>query len=1516
MKAWNAGGGLTPNADTTWSNGANWVGGVAPPSGADVVIDSWVNWYVNNNNGNMGNMLITLDSSKTIGNLLIQGWWDGTNTINCAGGNTYTLNVSGNLTYNDYDMNSTNGVTLTPIMNIQGQLLGVSNVVTTDDPRNDWPDEISNSLYFTANGNTIGGGIVADWEAFDFSGNNNTFNGGITLSGFNAYSWRNQFASSAGTVSIAGSGNTFGAGAINLNQFGSLILQTPQNLSNITAINFNGGNLQLGAAMTALPAGMTAWNVTSGQLIIGNNVTNSVLGPTSLPVNLGGANTFGTLVGCEFQATYTYGPKGIPNAVNLNGNGGIIDSDIMDFGGGYGAVDDQWLDINGAISGTGMLIKIGGGYSDLTSSSANSYSGGTVVVEGRLLVDATTSLGTGNVTVTGGGWLSLNAAGNVAPGADVLIEPSGNMNYSFGIDSYVWYNTREYPKLALEADVMPTIDPASSGVIWLDCGDALMGGGISNSLHAAAPGNGTMFISGGWPNGSWYSGDTMAPGADNTYRFGYGFGDLLINTTCLVGNANVLNVGVGFGSWCPQTFTGKLTIQAGISINNWNDVGVGAWGGGYTLGDPSGSIEMDSGYLYVNDVGAVLAKNDLSYNGTGGLMIYNYVGSTYTSEVDFTSLTRIGKSFFWIASYPGGGPLTFGGATGEIKVNVTGGGVTMTNGMVAPYMIFVPLDTAGAGDFMSIDPTNGFAAVSYVPLPGSGGAGTEIASTAGQSLSGPVNVWALKATGAISGGQTITLGSGGLIFAENGSGVVNYSANFQAGDGTADLTVFANGGNDWWNYSGINGNIYAGALVKGGPGMIGLGANNTGTLNGDTYIDQGYIRFTADNQFGATSNIIHLNGGGLYAAATVTLSASRTIMIGINGGAFEYSGLTVAGPIVDDSPGGGPVYIQGSTTFSGANNTYTGGTVVYGTLTLLNGGNAGTGTITVAPGGTVVATTLDPNNPPFCSLTPMTLDQSHSVLFINGSDGSAKFIQEIANADIGTMEGDGDYQFGLQGAGYLLQSYPTLTVGALQSSDFYGRILQPEGNRDSGPWGRPTNDPAYAAGQGNVVKVGNTTLTLWGQNSWMGTTTINQGTLQINGGLDNGAGFSGGAVTVNNTGTLSGTGTVERSVTVNVGGTLAGGLHITGGVNIYGGMANVIGATIDGGLWLDTDQVTFTTPGSYSGSSTVNGDSYIMGGAVSGTHTFNGTLTVDSFDAASSLTGTNIINGTLGVGTWGDPASVSGNTTVNNPGGSLYLSGSMTGTNTINLGATGVMQVNPYDEGPTTFGGTGTVNAQWFVLNYANTVVSGTYTFNSAVYIWGGTFEGNHTINGSFTTAANSYAIVAPHNGVSAGTMTIVGAVTLDHSTMLDFNLGTPGTIGGGINDLITITGSLSLDGTLNVTGLTGFAAGTYTLMTYTGLLTEPSGPLTLGTMPSGMGYTYTIDTSTFGQVNLDVVLPWQPGDTNRVGPLECAAVNGDTAVERVAAADDRVGASEVIGRPVGVQEGRPVDRVRAGEGA
>ena len=80
-------------------------------------------------------------------------------------------------------------------------------------------------------------------------------------------------------------------------------------------------------------------------------------------------------------------------------------------------------------------------------------------------------------------------------------------------------------------------------------------------------------------------------------------------------------------------------------------------------------------------------------------------------------------------------------------------------------------------------------------------------------------------------------------------------------------------------------------------------------------------------------------------------------------------------------------------------------------------------------------------------------------------------------------------------------------------------------------------------------------------------------------------------------------------------------------------------------------------------------------------------------------------------------------------------------------------------------------------------------------------------------------------------------------------------TVDGGINDLTSVGGDLTLDGTLNVSVLGNSqltAAGSYRLFDYAGSLTDNG--LSLGTIALATGLAASIDTSTAGQVNLDVV--------------------------------------------------------------
>jgi T5SS/PEP-CTERM-associated repeat protein/autotransporter-associated beta strand protein len=106
-------------------------------------------------------------------------------------------------------------------------------------------------------------------------------------------------------------------------------------------------------------------------------------------------------------------------------------------------------------------------------------------------------------------------------------------------------------------------------------------------------------------------------------------------------------------------------------------------------------------------------------------------------------------------------------------------------------------------------------------------------------------------------------------------------------------------------------------------------------------------------------------------------------------------------------------------------------------------------------------------------------------------------------------------------------------------------------------------------------------------------------------------------------------------------------------------------------------------------------------------------------------------------------------------------------------------------------------------------------------------------------------------NAVLSAGGTGVGAVTLAslslaQESILRFDLGEAGVAGGANNDLVTVTGNLTLDGTLNVNARPGFGDGVYRLIDYGGTLTDNG--LALGSIPTG---DYEVQTAVEGQVNL-----------------------------------------------------------------
>src|SRR5690606_24128462 len=148
-------------------------------------------------------------------------------------------------------------------------------------------------------------------------------------------------------------------------------------------------------------------------------------------------------------------------------------------------------------------------------------------------------------------------------------------------------------------------------------------------------------------------------------------------------------------------------------------------------------------------------------------------------------------------------------------------------------------------------------------------------------------------------------------------------------------------------------------------------------------------------------------------------------------------------------------------------------------------------------------------------------------------------------------------------------------------------------------------------------------------------------------------------------------------------------------------------------------------------------------------------------------------------------------------------------------------------------------------LDGGTLLVEGTLGGMATTVASGATLGGSGAIGGDVTVRDGG--ILAP--GSSAGTLT-PGSLSLSAGSILDYELGQAGRVGGGVNDLVEIGGDLTLDGTLDVTDIGGFGAGVYRLMEYGGALTDNG--LELGTLPTGSdAQDLFVQTAIGGQVNL-----------------------------------------------------------------
>ncbi len=355
------------------------------------------------------------------------------------------------------------------------------------------------------------------------------------------------------------------------------------------------------------------------------------------------------------------------------------------------------------------------------------------------------------------------------------------------------------------------------------------------------------------------------------------------------------------------------------------------------------------------------------------------------------------------------------------------------------------------------------------------------------------------------------------------------------------------------------------------------------------------------------------------------------------------------------------------------------------------------------------------------------------------------------------------------------------------------------------------------------------------------------GTLAI-GAQAGSAAAAAGAITTPTIAFGDGTGTLVFNHT-NTGYILSSAITGTGTINVLAGKTILTGddsgftgtTSISGGtLQIGNGGTTGTLGGNISlvgGTLAFNrSDSITYAGSLSGggalVKSGSGTLTLTGANGYTG--GTTITAGTLQIGNGGTSGSISGaisnaGTLTFNRSDALTYGGAISGSGSVFKYGTGTLTLT----GASTYTGLTSVQGGGLAVNGS---LAGNVTLGTGTTLSGsGSIAGNVRVNGG-TLSGNQTAPLT------------MGSLTLASASNVNVTLGAASS-----SPAFNVLGSLTLDGTLNVTANPGFGTGVYRLFNYGGGLTDNGIDVA-----SVSGLAASVQTAVSGQVNLLVTDPGQ----------------------------------------------------------
>ena len=573
----------------------------------------------------------------------------------------------------------------------------------------------------------------------------------------------------------------------------------------------------------------------------------------------------------------------------------------------------------------------------------------------------------------------------------------------------------------------------------------------------------------------------------------------------------------GNGTAFTKTGSGTLTLSGNNTYSKNTTVSGGTLevsGALYSGGTVAGSsVTVSAGTLDVTGagslgLGAVFGVNiansgTINYNSTTDQEISGIISGTGVLTKDNSStLTLSGANTYSGNTTVSGGTLQIGGA-GKLQTDATGfysGDIAIASGATFQYSSSASNTAARYDGTISGDGTlikDG--STSTLRLQGT----TSVANI-------EINQGTLRVQGnvdALGGaGTTVTIGASGsenAILQYAGSNLTyTTKAAIVVGAGSTGTKTILNGGTNNVENTTItleddviiddSGTFTLGGVISGTGGLTKTNSGTTtisvtNSYTGLTTVNEGTL--VIDNSTGSARNFgagdIEINNGATLQTTSTggkqTRLQSRTITFGSSGG----NTIDIGGP---NTRVGGTTFV----TTGGSTNFITGAAIDISTSAIYNVSD-GTDDVDLQVSSIIQRSGITKNGNGTLSLTNTNNLQSNAI-----------------NINAGTLE--------IAGAGKLING----------SSDYSANI-----NNDGIFKYNTTASQSFASiisGTGAIEKDNTSTLTLTGANSYSGNTTINNGTLIINGNQ----GSATGSMTINVSGTLGGSGTIGASLlTVN-----------------------------------------------------------------------------------------------------------------------------------------------------------------------------------------------------------------------------------------------------------------------------------------------------------------------------------------------------------------------------------------------